>query len=476
RKVSILVAVLLLVGTFAFAQSLDFEWGAEASATWGVQLDEIATGFQNDAEFTAAATLKEEATEEFGEGDVYGWIEVEDVVVEIDEEIASDGEEGVVDVGIGDITGRIIFGNAYLEVYDTNVAEVDLASDFSKIAQDIVAFEGALAGTTWATAGAAVGFEVPDLVSVELGIGSATPWDDEDEDKSLKNEYGFSIDADITPADMITVDVVSNMHFGDTEVDDAGAVGTEGNPAAVGVGLGYEMPMDGMVLAPEAGVDLVFEEDAAEDLLMDVQVGAGVNLTWADLGTDEDAQTIFGVEDEVTSGVGLGFTYLMDAQNKDVTHNSYGVKLGVYEDEGDDGLLPIVGGAAIVNYNVLLEETDASAPQGPQSDLGFGVELNADLGVVAPYFGYYMGMLDLNDDNANPDLDDDGEDADDFMYLQVGTDINVIANTTFTIEYNSGDLGTETDPATWGDVYSDGPRDLSSAKAGELSLKTTISF
>lgn len=483
RKVSILVAVLLLVSSFSFAQMMEFEWEAEASATWGVQLDEMATGFKNDAEFTASATIKEEATEEFGEGDVYGWIEVEDVVVEIDEDIASEGEaNGVLTVGIGEITGRVYAGPAYLEVFSDNVATINLASQFSEMAQDIFAFGRTQAtalgdldignpvtGITWATAGAAIGFEVPGLAAIQLGVGSATPWDDTDTD--TKNEYGFSIDVELTPVEMVTVDLISNMHFGDTSASD-GNLGQLNNPASVGLGLEYEMPMGDMTLTPKAGVDVFFMEDAAEDLLTDIEIGVGVNLLWPGLGTDEDDQTIFGVEDELTSGVGLGFAYAIDQVDADNSNSSYGVKLGFYEDEGDDGLLPIVGAAAIINYNALIENTDTGQPS--YAELGLGVEFNADLGVVAPYFGVYTGIWDLGDELG--DVDGDGEDGDDFLYLQVGTDINVISNTTFTIEYNSGDLGTEADPTTWGDVYADGSRGVSAAQAGELSIETTVSF
>ncbi|MFW6329314.1 MAG: hypothetical protein ACOC28_04390, partial [Alkalispirochaetaceae bacterium] len=191
-----------------------------------------------------------------------------------------------------------------------------------------------------------------------------------------------------------------------------------------------------------------------------------------ELGTDEDDQTIFGVEDELTSGVGLGFAYAIDQQDADESNSSYGVKLGLYEDEGDDGLLPIVGGAAIVNYNALIENEETGQPT--YAELGLGLEVNADLGVVSPYFGVYTGIWDLGDELG--DVDGDGEDADDFLYVQVGTDINVISNTTFTIEYNSGDLGTEADPTTWGDVYADGSRGVSGAQAGELSIETSVSF
>ena len=81
RKATLLIAVLLCFGlatAFAGPVEVEPEYEAEASATWGVQLDDQASGFQNSAESTIMFTFIEEQTAEYGEGTTYGYIEVED--------------------------------------------------------------------------------------------------------------------------------------------------------------------------------------------------------------------------------------------------------------------------------------------------------------------------------------------------------------------------------------------------------------
>jgi hypothetical protein len=511
RKVFILVAALLLVGTFAFAQSFDWEYEADASATWGVQLDEMTTGFKNAASFTLSSTLREESTEEWGEGQMYGWIEVEDIEVTIDSDnqwaadLDGDGEDekgGALSVSFGDITGRVIFGAAYVEL-TSNVAEVDKASNTSRMAFDIISLDDTVLGVTggadltafqgatnlsndpfvapWGApaerAGALVGFEVPGLATVELGIASRYAWGSDVDTPNAENAYAFSIDAEVTPVDMVTVGLVSNMQFGNKDEGSDGTLGTLGNPAALGFSFEYDMPLSAdMNLVPEVGVDATFMEDGAEDMLTTLEFGAGVNVVWPGIGTDEDDQDYFGAEDvETTSGVGLGGTFGIWPVDKDESVNVVGVKVSAFEDSGDDGLLPIVGGAVILNYNTILKNEDIGI-EDPYNTLGAGLEVNADLGVVSPFFGFIYEAIDVGD-NYNTDG------ALDQAFLNVGTDIDVIANTTFTLEYASGNLLYDEDnyggaDPTWGYTYStqglEGGR--SAAQAGALWIKTEVSF
>ncbi|MFP3960598.1 MAG: hypothetical protein ACLFUX_10545, partial [Spirochaetaceae bacterium] len=85
RKATLLIAVLLCFGlatAFAGPVEVEPEYEAEASATWGAQLDEMTTGFTNSAESTIMFTFIEEQTAEYGEGTTYGYIEVADFSVE----------------------------------------------------------------------------------------------------------------------------------------------------------------------------------------------------------------------------------------------------------------------------------------------------------------------------------------------------------------------------------------------------------
>jgi hypothetical protein len=294
------------------------------------------------------------------------------------------------------------------------------------------------------------------------------------------NAYALGLEVEVSAIDMVTVTVVSNMEFGEptgqTDKDGdkiAPSMGSLNNPAGIGLGVAYDMPMGDMTLTPEFGVDVVFETadspsgKPAEDAPMglDLEIGVGANLTWGDLGIVEDDADYFGLEDqETTSGVGFGVSYSLlgkalqssgPAVNADGEYDYYSepwvfVKLGLFEDEGDDGLLPVVGGAVIVNYNQYLGNEVTSDQAGTDVDYvadgyaqaGIGVELNADLGVVSPYFGFITGSTQISSKTDESGTTKTKTKAADWgLTVNLGTDINVISNTTFTIDWASGNLG-----------------------------------
>lgn len=518
RKVSLLIAVLLLVSVGAFAQTVDSAVEAEVSAAFGAQLDEMDTGISNSFSVDWSWTLREEATEEFGEGSVYGMIEVEDFEVSVAVDGAADqsgvagGGTNPIEFSWGDVNGRLVLGAAYIELGMNNVTtSADEASMVTEIGGDIVALAtiataggattGINVGTTYDNEdpGVAVGFSVPDMATVELGLISQNDWEENDADgdgttatgegANTDNAYMLSLDTEVTPMDMLTLAVVATMEFGDGGTD--AEPGTAGNPAGIGVGVEYEMPMSGdMNLVPELGFDFTSEEDAAGDAETRIEVGAGVNILWGGLGLDDDDDDhvdFLAGDEEVTDGVGLGVDYGIHSADLvfggaggiDESVNTILVKLGFYEDGGDSGLLPVIGGAFVVNYNMMTGLEDAlGAAEDAYSEMGVGAEINADLGVVAPYFGAKYVAEDLSGDFV--DADADGEtDTNSAMFLNVGTDINVISNVTFNIDYSSGDLLYDKDEnagadATYGDVY--GGANSSTAQAGVLAVETTISY
>ena len=84
RKFSLVLAALLVVASGAFAQvSNEPTIEVKASATFGVQLDEMTTGITNSAESNLTFTFTEEQTAEYGEGDVYGYIKLEDFKIPV---------------------------------------------------------------------------------------------------------------------------------------------------------------------------------------------------------------------------------------------------------------------------------------------------------------------------------------------------------------------------------------------------------
>ena len=158
RKATLLIAVLLCFGlatAFAGPVQVEPEYEATASATWGVQLDANANGFQNSAESKIMFTFIEEQTAEYGEGTMYGYIEVDGLEVEFetpDNSVANGsgtaiaGNDDVSTAGSftidpGEITGKVFFGPAYLVVYNGADDEVDEAFGLVDIGGDIISAE-----------------------------------------------------------------------------------------------------------------------------------------------------------------------------------------------------------------------------------------------------------------------------------------------------------------------------------------------
>lgn len=490
RKAFLVLAALLVVAGGAFAQvSIEPTIEVEATATFGVQLDEMTTGIKNSAESTLSFVFTEEQTQEFGEGDVYGYIMLEDFKVEFDSSGDDSTDNGALDVSVGSVTGKVMLGAAYISLDEATV-EANEANAFALINQKIVDYTVAInpadVGTKYAPEfpGVALGFALPDVATIEFGVASLFDWDTAGTGANDDNAYVMSIDAEITAVEMVTIALVSTMEFGNGGKD--ATPGSSGNPVGVGLSAEYSMPMGDMTFSPVFGVDFRSEENANEDALTQLEFGLGAKLSWAGLGLDEDEDDHIGFignaddEEEVTSGVYLGVVYGIHDANKDESINTLGVRMGLFEDGGDDGLLPVVGGALMVEYTSMLgnDKLVGSGLEEARSDLGLGVEVNADLGVVAPYAGFLFIMSDVEGKtNVNPVTNK--TETRNFATLNIGTDINVIANTTFTIDYASGDLMYDKDynggaDATYGDTY--GNIDSSTAQAGVFTIETKVSF
>ena len=131
KRISIVLTLLLaigLVGAFAiddYEPVVDFS--ASAETTFGVDLnEEMSTGFDTSAEADLSVTFAPTEVEK-GEGDVYGWIKIEDIEfgMMIDEgtdpedssTFTDDGEfDGLLAASIGDISARVIYDPAYLQI------------------------------------------------------------------------------------------------------------------------------------------------------------------------------------------------------------------------------------------------------------------------------------------------------------------------------------------------------------------------
>ncbi|MFW5695422.1 MAG: hypothetical protein ACOCYB_09645 [Alkalispirochaeta sp.] len=456
RKTFLVLLAMTMVATMAFAETqVDYDLSGEATATFGVNLDGdndgkdgAMTGFSVSSDADLDITFVEESTEEYGEGDVYGWMEIEDFKFEVDDAGISGAS--------GDVSAKVFLGPAYIVVATANT-EVNEAEFGLNVDESIIDATGEVGdlkreqifGTEDTEDNVvAVGFMVPELLTVELALSSQGDWTE-----NQYNNYAGGIYTEATVAGFtIELDAVAALRAHDAadttnpDPNDSESQGDFGDNSYIGLGVGYDVPLNDMLtLTPYAGLDVFNDTDNDE---FDLEVIAGANVGW---GGADDMEVFEGGGDS-EAGFGIEVGYKTDGS---ADQDWLWVRLGVAEESGDDGFFPVIGAAALVEFAQGTGSTDGNL-------LGLGAELDADLGVVSPFFG--LMYADVEDANA-------GQDAG--LTLNLGTDINVVSATTFTVEYASGDLLNDADDAV---TYLDGTYDYDSARGASNSKLGTITI
>ena len=433
KKLALVLVLVAAIAAAGFAQvTLEPTLTGSATLTFGVDLDLMATGFQNTTEADIEITLVEEATEEKGgDGTVYGWIKLEDFSILVDGDgvgvttpsisarlymgpvyINILGVDDAVDsAGLGAVIGADILApatlsNDYASEYDglAVVYDSDMI-DFTVFVQSEADWVADAGSTTWSIANVVDAddngvAETYDVVSTTTGANDANV---------PANGYCFGLTAGVDIAGL-AVGLAFNMGM-----NYGGAVGL--GPIGFGADVAYGLALGDTTLTPYVGFDGVVLAAGAG---FDMQIAGGVKMTWADMGSDAAEVDLLGdssmatalEETEVTSGVALGANFTMISNAPDLD-----IKLAFYEDSGDDGLVPILGATAIVNFDSIL---GAIA-------LGAGLNVNADLGMISPF----AGMLMYTDAPMTTVQN---------LEMWVGTDVMIIDNTTFTLKYVSGNL------------------------------------
>ncbi len=441
RKFSLVLLALLVVTTAAFAQTYSpvVEFEAEAKATFGVNLEANggpATGFALSNSADLSITFIAEDTAEFGSGEVYGWLEVEDFEIVLE---ASETGIPVLAGTAGEVSAKLFLGPAYI-VIATAGNEVDVAGTNNTITSSILGLTDQISLANEGVS-VAIGFAVPDLMTIEAVIASDPVWHENE-----NNSYKLALLTETTVAGAtITLDAATWINR--TNAVDATETDDFGEDAAVGVGLEYDLDMDGMVVTPFVGFDLKSVMG-----VMSWEVIGGVNI---DLGGQDDDEDIIAFEGEF-SGVSVegGFVSLSDGDA-----SNWFVRLGFFDAPGDDGFLPVVGAALLME---LKGDDDANNGLG----FGLGAEVKADLGTLVPYFGVMLANEDMEiDDNMG-------------LTIAVGTDIKVIDNVTFNIDYRSGDLLLDGDGTFAADDYYafDAATGSVGTKAGRILISTKIAY
>lgn len=426
KKLSILLIGLLLVSGMAIAQvdvptAISAELDAEASVTFGIDLNDGTAGFYND--FTTDLTLEIAPEDDYtvdGDDGLYGSITVEDVSI--------DG----FNLNVGAVTAMIVIDPIQVQIYSAPEFDFDaaptLGTEGTTFENDTAANDLAATATNEAD------------VAVDLPAG--TP-------------YGIVI---TIPVDPITVDIkfASNEDYtDDPNYGDDLATTVNGNaqyaigadvtvdvdPLTVGLMLTY-----GWIDAPNIGLGATVDVDIA-DVLFGLEAGFGVDVLIVDGVDDPSIDGDFDLtlklteetDDDDPSTLGLAVYFAPVTADDSIDLD---LELSVTED-GPAGFVPnLNAGLTLALHDLLGPDTN---------ELNFAVLTSA---------GWDDGALDF-DLGVNYFSD---EVLDVSVTLGLLEALTGVDNTVFEIAYNVDD------------VLDSGNNEGSDNTLGIIEFTTTVSF
>jgi hypothetical protein len=445
KKLALVLVLVAAIAAAGFAQAtMEPTLSGSATMTFGVDLGAaggVAAGIRNEVSAgIELEILEEETVEKGGDGTVYGWIELSDFSIVID-------EDGITATA-PEISARLYLGPVYIDILGVddnidlaglgaviqadviqplNTASTDYDSEYDGLAVvydsdmvDVTVFVqsehdwiDALRGVTYSFTADPDGDSVydedgDDVVNWSEITDGADPYDVNTPPQGWA--FGATAGVDISGI-MVDLAVTMGLNYYDATLEPLTGLGPIGFGAQVGYGLG----LGSTTLTPFVGFDGQLYSGAFA-----MEIGGGVKLTWADMGEDagevdllEESSMAAQLEDtEVTSGVALGASFYNSGAVNDLN-----IKMALYEDYADDGLIPVLGATAIVNfYNIL------TAPQ-----LGAGLHVSAELGMIEGFVGTLMWTDAPMTTVQN-------------LELWVGASVEIIDYTTFTLKYVSGNL------------------------------------
>jgi hypothetical protein len=438
KKAFMLVAAIALLAAPVFA--VDASVSGDVSATFGYNLEESASGFQNAADIEIEIPFIDAASSESIEGDgVYGSITVEDFSLGIINGAESSLDDD--DSMTGTITGKIHINDLFIGVYNTPDVDKNFAENFGSASQ-VLDYNNDTA-TLGATGGMSLGYDNGDMM-VEFSVSSVQDWDDAltgadvDTASTWMNEAYTTttftnVSDDINDENKYVMALDADLDFGDFEVAAAAMFANKffGDDAYIGFGVAPSYSMDftdsmglevavgaDFVVIPTTGIDGVYHDESLEVIL---------NLSAENDDEDKSNLTV-GVY--MANSAVTGVDMFMNLQ-------------AVFTEEHDGGLVDGLGASAAFK---MLDLTEA------MGDSAWAMDVSVDYDVVdglTPSAGFGYGT-----DNYKFNL---------ALGLEAGSDFTGIANTTFNLDYSSASLVENTD-------------ELVAADKGVVTLKTTISF
>lgn len=435
KKLSILIIALLVVAGFGFAEESawgEFDVDIEASATFGWDIDQNVSGIRNSTSVDLEWIIYDDTTlENEAMGDVWGWIEVDDLEIAVDADDAS----GNIDVDIDSIEAQLNIGPAYISITDTEL-DVDSATevvDIAEIEMEDDDYDSLLDISTAAWdpspefAGVTLGADL-GVIAFDLSIASEYDWSTEGgtNGRNTNGAWYYGLDATIAPIDALEIGIEAAMS---QKLQGNPGLVAEGNAAGVGASATYELAVGDLTVAPNFGVDVLFvngqDLGGSDEIYNFFEIGAGVTAL-----------------DEDDNGVGLGVVYTSLQSNDDGDRLNGLLFVLEAAEEDEEGLVPVLGAQLILEYAIALANEDLLVDDN-ETSFAIGTFLNAALGVAEPYFGVVSGTTLLADANGATAIDLAAT-------IKAGVDLDLVPNTTFTIEWLSGDILADPDVVVTG--------------------------
>jgi hypothetical protein len=427
KKAIVLLLALMMVGA-AFAEEgaakMAYDLSADATATWGYDLETGDHGFTNEMSFEVtvpiiAADSKDNATED----NVYGQL----TITGINLALYDDGDTSKVfdnydeDGYYDDFEAKIVAGDLSVTIYSAPDLSYDNAGVVTIWSEDDG--EDSLVAPAASTVGGLIfGYNIGELGSVALNVASYDDWSADDDATNdvdtdtngtdAEDMYAFGVDISLTPIEMIALDL--GFFYAD---DGVAADPTMGLTVAATI-----TPVEGLEIFA------ALDGDNAAKFLMDAYL-------------NEDKDT-FKVE-----------TYYAGKDARAVTYDR--LDLGVtFVDE--EGFVPgLEFGLGFFAYELMADPAFDPMEMSIGQTLSYTYKMG-DVNYVKPYeeLRYDMTGHGLLSDEAA-------------MYLDVGVEFQLFANTVFTADL---ELGATADDSNIGLVGTD------MADAGVFTFACTISL
>lgn len=431
RKFSVLLLAFLLVGTFAFGQTLEervealenavqnpaFSFSADGSVTFGVNLDSGATGFENATNAKIRLTLVgNHAREAAGEGAVYGEIRAKGIRVRSVE--PNDGESTGLAVRAEFDYAKIVAGPLSVKIagapdIDVNFAEALTGAylpppeshDGLGGFDELTTFDGRgdqLESEIATSGGVTIDYVVDGAAEIQIGLASVTSWKVAETDQA-RNDYAFYGQVKVTAIEDMTLTLRAMTGIGLDDLE---------YPLALGAKFEYSLPINGFTLVPMLAVDVV-KAAGSDDFV--IEIGNGVRFQWAGRQEFEAPHGWGGDDDETFSGLTVGYTVLLPAGDADPV---IGLNAAIVEDEpgglvdglgfifsmGIDDLLadgdPQLGLATQVSYkvdNITPYARLAMVPSAEETTLWAGLKIADIFPKTGLEFAYQSGNLNADD-------------------------------------------------------------------------------